>query len=289
MYEIIHKKLLAPSIYSMDIKAPRVAKAAQPGQFVIIIVEKSGERVPLTICESYPEKGTVTIVTQAMGSSTKKLVAKEVGEYIKDFVGPLGKPSAFVNEDIEELKKKKILFAGGGVGTAPIIPQAKWLKERGIAFDIVTGSKNKDFVILEDRFKELAETLFIATDDGSYGFHGMVTNAIEELVVNQGKKYDLCIIIGPMIMMKFTSMTTKKLGIPSIVSLNPIMVDGTGMCGACRVTVGGETKFACVDGPEFDAHQVDFDEALRRQGQYKEEEIQKDHEYCELVGGMING
>lgn len=273
----------------MDIKAPRVAKAAQPGQFVIIIVEQSGERVPLTICDSDPEKGTVTIVTQAMGSSTKKLVAKEVGDHIKDFVGPLGKPSEFVNEDIEELKKKKILLAGGGVGTAPLIPQAKWLKENGIKFDIVTGSKNKDFVILEDQFKELTENLFIATDDGSYGFNGMVTHAIEELVVNQGNKYDLCIIVGPMIMMKFTAMTTKKLNIPSIVSLNPIMVDGTGMCGACRVTVGGETKFACVDGPEFDAHQVDFDEALRRQGQYKEEEIQKDHEYCELVGGMING
>ncbi|MBC8591349.1 sulfide/dihydroorotate dehydrogenase-like FAD/NAD-binding protein [Wansuia hejianensis] len=287
MYKIVDKKLLAPNIYSMDILAPRVAKAALPGQFIIIIVDENGERVPLTICDSNPEKGTVNIVTQAMGSSTKKLVAKEVGDHIKDFVGPLGKPSEFIHEDIEDLKKKKILFAGGGVGVAPIYPQAKWLVERGVEVDIVTGSKNKDLVILEERFAELTENLFIATDDGSYGFHGMVTNAIDELVENQGKKYDLCVIIGPMIMMKFTSMTTKKHGIPSIVSMNPIMVDGTGMCGACRVTVGGETKFACVDGPEFDAHQIDFDEALRRQAQYKEEEIKKDHEYCELTGGMM--
>ena len=286
MYLIIKKELLAPSIYSMDILAPRVAKAALPGQFVIIIVDKNGERIPLTICDSDIEKGTVTIVTQAIGASTKKLVKKEVGEYLKDVVGPLGKPSEFVNEDIEVLKKKKILFAGGGVGVAPIIPQAKWLKERGIDFDILTGSKSKEFVILEDKFSKLTKNLMIATDDGSYGFHGFVNSGIEELVVNQGKKYDLSIIIGPMIMMKFTSLTTKKLGLPSIVSLNPIMVDGTGMCGACRVTVGGETKFACVDGPEFDAHLIDWDEALRRQAQYKEEEIKKDHEYCELVGGM---
>ena len=286
MYLIIKKELLAPSIYSMDILAPRVAKAALPGQFVIIIVDKNGERIPLTICDSDIEKGTVTIVTQAIGASTKKLVKKEVGEYLKDVVGPLGKPSEFVNEDIEVLKKKKILFAGGGVGVAPIIPQAKWLKERGIDFDILTGSKSKEFIILEDKFSKLTKNLMIATDDGSYGFHGFVNSGIEELVVNQGKKYDLSIIICPMIMMKFTSLTTKKLGLPSIVSLNPIMVDGTGMCGACRVTVGGETKFACVDGPEFDAHLIDWDEALRRQAQYKEEEIKKDHEYCELVGGM---
>ncbi|NLY46702.1 MAG: sulfide/dihydroorotate dehydrogenase-like FAD/NAD-binding protein [Tissierella sp.] len=289
MYEIVSKELLAPSIYSMDILAPRVAKSALPGQFVIIIVDEKGERVPLTICDSDVEKGTVTIVTQAMGSSTKKLVAKEVGDSIKDFVGPLGKPSEFVNEDLEELRKKKILFAGGGVGVAPIVPQAKWLAENGVDFDILTGSKNKDFVILEDKFKSITENIFIATDDGSYGFHGFVNSGIEELVVNQGKKYDVVIIIGPMIMMKFTSLTTKKLGLPSIVSLNPIMVDGTGMCGACRVTIDGETKFACVDGPEFDGDLVDWDEALRRQAQYKEEEIQKDHEYCELTGGMIYG
>lgn len=286
MYKIVGKKLLAPDIYSMDILAPRVAKAALPGQFIIIIVEDNGERVPLTICDSDPEKGTVNIVTQAMGSSTKKLVTKEVGDYVKDFVGPLGKPSEFIHEDIEELKKKKILFAGGGVGVAPIYPQAKWLVERGIDVHITTGSKNKDLVILEDKFAELTDNLFIATDDGSYGFHGMVTHAIEELVENQGKEYDLCVIIGPMIMMKFTAMTTKKYKIPTVVSLNPIMVDGTGMCGACRVTIDGETKFACVDGPEFDGHKVDFDEALRRQGQYQVQEKEMDHEYCDLTKEM---
>ena len=288
MYEIVGKELLAPSIYSMEILAPRVAKAALPGQFVIVIVDENGERVPLTICDFDVDKGTVTIVTQAMGSSTKKLVAKEVGESIKDFVGPLGKPSEFVNEDIEELRKKKLLLAGGGVGVAPLVPQAKWLAEHGVDFDILTGSKNKDFVILEDKFRSITENLIIATDDGSYGFHGFVNSGIEDLVVNQGRKYDAVIIIGPMIMMKFTSLTTKKLGLRSIVSLNPIMVDGTGMCGACRVTIDGETKFACVDGPEFDGDLVDWDEALRRQSQYKEEEIQKDHDYCELVGGMTN-
>lgn len=287
MFEIVHKELLAPNIYSMDVLAPRVAKAALPGQFIIIIVEENGERVPLTICDSDAEKGTVTIVTQAMGASTKKLVALEEGDYIQDFVGPLGKPSNFVNEDIEELRKKKVLLAGGGVGVAPIYPQAKWLKERGVDIDIVTGSKNKDLVILEDKLSELTDNLFIATDDGSYGFHGMVTHAIDELVENQGKEYDLCILIGPMIMMKFTAMTTKKHNIPTTVSLNPIMVDGTGMCGACRVTVGGETKFACVDGPEFDGHLVDFDEAMRRQSQYQDVEERKDEKYCKSTGEMI--
>ena len=286
MYEIVGKELLAPEIYSMDIMAPRVAKAALPGQFVIIIVDEDGERVPLTICDSDKEKGTVNVVTQAMGSSTKKFTSKEVGDSISDFVGPLGKPSEFVNQAIDELKDKSILLAGGGVGVAPLIPQAKWLKEHGADVHIVTGSKNKDLVILEDRFRELSDNVFIATDDGSYGFHGMVTHAIEELVENRGMEYDLCVIIGPMIMMKFTAMTTKKYDIPTIVSLNPIMVDGTGMCGACRVTVGGETKFACVDGPEFDGHKVDFDEALRRQAQYKEEEIELDHKHCELTEVM---
>ena len=286
MYEIVGKKLLAPNIYSMDILAPRVAKAALPGQFIIVIVDDEGERVPLTICDSDKEKGTVNIVTQTMGTSTKKLTNKEVGDYINDFVGPLGKPSDFVNEDIEELKKKSILLAGGGVGVAPLLPQAKWLKERGIDVHIVTGSKDKELVILEDEFRAITDNVFIATDDGSYGFHGMVTHAIEELVNNQGNHYDRCIIIGPMIMMKFTAMTTEKLGIPTVVSLNPLMVDGTGMCGACRVTVGGETKFACVDGPEFDGHLVDFDEALRRQTQYKDEEIQMDHKHCELTEVM---
>lgn len=289
MYEILENKYMAPEIHGLWIKAPDIAKAALPGQFVIVIVEDDGERVPLSICDINKEEGSIFLVVQSIGVSSKKLNNKEKGEKLSAVVGPLGKPSAFVNEDIEKLKEKKILLAGGGVGVAPLIPQGRWLKKHGIDFDIVTGSKSKEFVILEDRFKELSDFVFIATDDGSYGFHGMVTDAIEELVENQGRNYDLCIIIGPMIMMKFTSMTTKKLGIPSIVSLNPLMVDGTGMCGACRVTIDGKTKFACVDGPEFDAHKVDFDEALRRQGQYRDSEIKKDHEYCELTGGMKDG
>lgn len=288
MYKILKKENLAPEIYSFYIEAPRIAKSALPGQFVIVIVSEGGERIPLTICDTNTQNGSVQIVVQAIGASTKKLVHKNEGDYIEAIVGPLGLPSKFVNEDLETLRKKHILLAGGGVGTAPLIAQAKWLKEKGVNFDIVTGSKNKDFVILEDEFKDLTDFVFIATDDGSYGFHGMVTHAIEELVNNQGKKYDLCIIVGPMIMMKFTAMTTEKLNIPSIVSLNPLMVDGTGMCGACRVSVGGETKFACVDGPEFDAHLIDFDEAMKRQSQYRDIEITRDHEYCELVGGVIN-
>ncbi len=284
LYKIVEKEVLAPNIYSMQILAPRVAKSAKPGQFVIIISDEKGERVPLTICDYDEEKGTVQIVLQAMGSSTKKIVALEEGDYLKDFVGPLGVPSEFVNEDIEELKKRRMLFVAGGVGAAPVYPQVKWLHERGVEVDVIMGAKNKELVILEDQLKSVAGNLYVATDDGSYGFHGLVTNYIEELVNNQGKEYDICVAIGPMIMMKFVALTTKKLNIPTVVSLNPIMVDGTGMCGACRVTVGNETKFACVDGPEFDGHLVDFDEALKRQGQYKSEEIKKE-QACHIGEG----
>lgn len=275
MYKIVKKEILAPNIFSMDILAPRVAKSAKPGQFVIVIADETGERVPLTICDYDEEEGTVQIVVQAMGSTTKKMAVYEEGEYFQDFVGPLGVPSEYISEDIEELKKKKILFVAGGVGTAPVYPQVKWLHNHGVKADVIMGAKNKDLVILEDKLRSVAGNLYVATDDGSYGFKGMVTNYIEELVSNQGKEYDLCVAIGPMIMMKFVALTTKKLDIPTVVSLNPIMVDGTGMCGACRVTVGDETKFACVDGPEFNGHLVDFDEALRRQGQYKNEEVKK--------------
>jgi ferredoxin/flavodoxin---NADP+ reductase len=281
LYKIVKKEILAPNIFSMDILAPRVAKSAKPGQFVIVIADETGERVPLTICDYDAEEGTVQIVVQAMGSSTKKMAVYEEGEYFQDFVGPLGVPSEYVNEDIEELKKKKILFVAGGVGTAPVYPQVKWLHEHGVEADVIMGAKTKDLVILEDKLKAVSGNLYVATDDGSYGFKGLVTNYIEELVNNQGKEYDLCIAIGPMIMMKFVTLTTKKLDIPTIVSLNPIMVDGTGMCGACRVSVGNETKFACVDGPEFDGHIVDFDEALKRQGQYKQEEVKKS-DACKL-------
>lgn len=274
MYKIVEKKDLAPNIFSMDILAPRVANSAQPGQFVIVIADEEGERVPLTICDYDKERGTVNIVIQAMGSSTKKMALFNEGDYFKDFVGPLGKPSDYVNEDIEEVKKKKVLFVAGGVGAAPVYPQVRWFHENGIDVDVIVGAKTKDLIILEDKIKKVAGNLYIATDDGSYGFNGMVTGLIEDLVVNQGKEYDLVISIGPMIMMKFVCILTKKLGLKTIVSLNPIMVDGTGMCGACRVTVGNETKFACVDGPEFDGHLVDFDEALKRQAQYKTEEVE---------------
>lgn len=265
----------------MDILAPRVAESAQPGQFIIVIVDEEGERIPLTICDYDKEEGTVNIVVQPMGCSTHKLAALKEGDYVKDFVGPLGRPSDFVNEDIEELKKKKILFVAGGVGTAPVYPQARWFHEHGIDVDVIVGAKTKDLIILKDKIEAVAGNLYIATDDGSYGFNGMVTGMIEELVVNQGKHYDLVISIGPMIMMKFVCLLTEKLGIKTIVSLNPIMVDATGMCGACRVSIGDETKFACVDGPEFDGHLVDFNEALRRQTQYKPEEIRSKEEYEE--------
>ena len=287
MYKIVEKEVLAPNIFSMDILAPRVAKSAQPGQFVIVIANETGERLPLTICDYDAEKGTVQIVVQTMGSSTKKLDMLEKGDSVQEFVGPLGVPSAYVNEDLDELRKKKILFVAGGVGTAPVYPQVKWLHERGVKVDVIMGAKNKDLVILEDKLASVAENLYVATDDGSYGFKGLVTNYIEELVNNQGKEYDLCIAIGPMIMMKFVALTTKNLDIPTVVSLNPIMVDGTGMCGACRVTVGDETKFACVDGPEFDGHIVDFDEAMKRQGQYKTEEIKKDEANTCKIGEEI--
>lgn len=285
LHKIVNKETLAPDVYSLDILAPRVAKAALPGQFIIVIVDEDGERIPLTICDVDKENGTVNIVIQIAGISTRKLADKEIGDTISDFAGPLGKPSAFVYEDKETLRKQKILLAGGGIGVAPLFPQAKWLKEVGADVHVILAFRNKQMVILEDEFKKITDNVFISTDDGSYGFHGIVTHAIEELV-DRGNVYDRCIAIGPMVMMKFTSILTKTLNIPTIVSLNPIMIDGTGMCGACRVTVDGKTKFACVDGPEFDGHLVDFDEALRRQTQYKDEEMEKNHSHCELMGGI---
>lgn len=284
MYKILEKRLLAPNIFEMDVEAPLIANSAQPGQFIIVINDEKGERVPLTICDYDKSRGTIQIVVQASGSSTKRMMAKEVGDSFLDVVGPLGRPSDFVEEDIEELKKKRFLFVAGGVGTAPVYPQVKWLKEHGIGVDVILGAKNKDLVILEDKLGSVAETLYVCTDDGSYGFKGMVTAYIDELVGNQGKKYDCCVSIGPMIMMKFVCMTTKKYNLKTIVSMNPIMVDGTGMCGACRISVDGETKFACVDGPEFDGHLVDWDLAMKRASQYKAEE-QKSNEECK-VGGV---
>ena len=272
MYKIIKAEKLNEIVYLMVVEAPMVAKHCQPGQFIIVKEDDAGERIPLTICDYDREAGTVTIVFQPIGASTEKFAKLQAGDSFEDFVGPLGCPSEFVNEDPEELKKEKILFVAGGVGTAPVYPQVKWLHERGIEADVIVGSKTKDMLILEKELASVAGNLYVTTDDGSYGRSGMVTAVIEDLVQNEGKQYDVCVAIGPMIMMKFVCLLTKKLDLPTIVSMNPIMVDGTGMCGACRLQVGDEIKFACVDGPEFDGHLVDFDQAMKRSQMYKTEE-----------------
>ena len=271
MYKIVKAQNLAEKIYLMDVEAPRVAKHCEPGQFVIVKMDEKGERVPLTICDYDREAGTITIVFQALGASTQKLALLGEGDYFRDFVGPLGCPSEFVKENIDELKNKKILFVGGGVGAAPVYPQVKWMHEHGVDVDVIIGAKTKDMLILEKEMEAVAGNYYPCTDDGSYGHAGMVTTKIEKLV-KEGNKYDVCIAIGPMIMVKFVCLLTKKLEIPTIVSMNPIMVDGTGMCGACRLQVGNEIKFACVDGPEFDGHLVDFDQAMKRQQMYKSKE-----------------
>lgn len=268
MYEILKYEILTDNIFLMDVKAERIAKSCLPGQFVIVRSDADGERIPLTICDYSREEGTVTIVFQIVGAGTQRLSELKAGDYLQDIVGPLGRPSELTELPKDELAKKKILFVAGGVGTAPVYPQVKWLRENGVEADVIVGAKTKSLIILEDMMKDVAGNLYITTDDGSYGASGMVTSMIEKLV-NDGNKYDVCVAIGPMIMMKFVCKLTKELDIPTIVSLNPIMVDGTGMCGACRVTVGGEVKFACVDGPEFDGHKVDFDQAMKRQQIYK--------------------
>ena len=271
MYKIVDAKELTTNIYLFEVEAKRVAKSCLPGQFVIVRTNEDSERIPLTISDYNREKGTITIVVQTIGAGTTMMKSLKTGDFFHDFVGPLGKPSEFCSESIDELKKKSIIFVAGGLGTAPVYPQVKWLHEHGITADVILGSKTKDMVILE---KELASVsnLYVTTDDGSYGRSGMVTKTLEDLVTNEGKHYDVCVAIGPMIMMKFVCLLTKKLGIHTIVSMNPIMVDGTGMCGACRLQVGDEIKFACVDGPEFDGHLVDFDQAMKRSQMYKTEE-----------------
>ena len=271
MYKIQKAEKLNENIYLMVVEAPRVARHCEPGQFVIVKIDETGERIPLTICDYDREAGTITIVFQPVGASTRKFAELKEGDAFRDFTGPLGCPSEFVKEDIESLKKKKILFVGGGVGAAPVYPQVKWLKEHGIDADVIIGSKNKDLLILEDEMRAVSGNYYPCTDDGSYGHAGMVTTMVEELV-EHGNHYDVCIAIGPMIMMKFVCLLTKKLAIPTVVSMNPIMVDGTGMCGAYRLLVGDEVKFACVDGPEFDGHLVDFDNAMKRQQMYKTQE-----------------
>ena len=268
MYQIMKAEKLADRIFLMDVYAPRVAQHCQPGQFVIVKMDEKGERIPLTICDYDREAGTITIVGQDVGSSTTRMGTLKKGDYFRDFTGPLGCESEFVHEDVETLKKKKMLFVAGGLGAAPVYPQVKWLHERGVDVDVIVGSKTKDMLILEDEMKAVAGNYYPCTDDGTYGHAGMVTTMVEELV-NNGNKYDVCIAIGPMIMMKFVCLLTKKLEIPTIVSMNPIMVDGTGMCGACRLQVGDEIKFACVDGPEFDGHLVDFDQAMKRSQMYR--------------------
>ncbi len=275
MYEIIEKKQLSDAIVMMEVKAERVAKSCLPGQFVIVKTDERGERIPLTICDYSREKGTVTIVFQIVGASTMRMAALEKGAFFRDFVGPLGKYCEWMDEPLSELKNKKVLFVAGGVGTAPVYPQVKWLREKGIEADCIIGARNKSLVILEEEMRRVAGNLYITTDDGSYGMKGNVNDCIKKLVSEEQKNYDMVVAIGPLIMMKFVSLLTKELGIPTIVSLNPIMVDGTGMCGACRVSVGGEVKFACVDGPEFDGHLVDFDQAMKRQQMYKTEEGRK--------------
>ncbi len=272
MYKILKAEELTTNIYRMDVLAPRVARSCQPGQFVIVRMDEEGERIPLTICDYNREEGTVTIVLQVVGAATEMMKQLKTGDSFHDFVGPLGCASELVGEETDDLKQKKILFVAGGLGTAPVYPQVKWLHERGIDADVIVGAKTKDLLIMEEEMKAVAGNLYITTDDGSYGRSGMVTKVIEDLIETEGKKYDVCVAIGPMIMMKFVCLTTKKYDLPTIVSMNPIMVDGTGMCGACRLTVDGVVKFACVDGPEFDGHKVDFDQAMKRQQMYKTKE-----------------
>ena len=271
MYKILKAEKLAENIYEWVVKAPRVASNCEPGQFVIVRAFEDSERIPLTICDYDRENETITIVVQVIGEGTYKMTTLKAGDSFHDFVGPLGKPSEFVEEDPESLKGKKFLFVAGGLGTAPVYPQVKWMHENGIDVDVVVGAKTKDLVIMEEEMKAVAGNLYITTDDGSYGRSGMVTKVVEDLYA-EGKTYDVCVTIGPMIMMKFVCLLTKKLGLHTIVSMNPIMVDGTGMCGACRLQVGDEIKFACVDGPEFDGHLVDFDQAMKRQQMYKTKE-----------------
>lgn len=263
MFKIIEKNVLNGSVTQLKIEAPFIAKKVKAGQFVIVRIDENGERIPLTVSDFDRENGTVTIVVQAIGFTTKKLVSLNAGDYIKDVVGPLGCPTEFG-------APKKAIIIGGGVGCAIAYPQAKALHNMGVHTEMIAGFRSKDIVILEDEMKSVCDKLYITTDDGSYGEKGFVTDVLKRLL--ETKEYDLVIAIGPVVMMKFVSLTTKPYGVKTIVSLNPIMIDGTGMCGGCRVSVGGETKFACVDGPDFDGHLVDFDELIRRNGFYKEEE-----------------
>jgi len=275
VYKILEKRVIGPDIYEIKILAPLVAKSAKPGQFCIIKLDAKGERIPLTICDYDVSTGSVTLVVQAMGESTKKMVAYTVGEYYSDFVAPLGHASEFIHLPLEELKRKKFLFIAGGVGVAPVYPQVKWLHEHGVHTDVIIGGRTSEHLIYIEELSKIA-TLHIATNDGSSGKMGLVTDVLDDLMAS-GRTFDEVITIGPLIMMKFAALKTKEYNLKTIASLNTLMVDGTGMCGACRATVDGKTKFACVDGPEFDAHLIDFDEALNRQGMYKNIDKRKEH------------
>ena len=274
MYKILRKQCLNPTVTRMDVEAPLIAKKAEPGQFIILRVDADGERIPLTIADYDREAGWVSIIFQIVGATTEKLNHLEEGDFIHDFVGPLGKPT-------ETDGLKKVAVVGGGVGCAIAYPVAKKMHEKGINVTSIVGFRNKDLVILEDEFKACSDKFVMMTDDGSYGTKGLVTNALEDLILG-GEKYDEVIAIGPVIMMKFVCKTTEKYGVKTVISMTPIMVDGTGMCGGCRLTVGGETKFACVDGPDFDGHLVDFDEAMARGSMYKPFERKRHEETCNL-------
>ena len=266
MFEIVDKKQLNTGVTSITLNAPLIAKKVKPGQFVIVRIDEKGERIPLTVSDFNALKGTLTLVVQAIGFTTKKLTALNIGDGVLDLVGPLGLPTDFGNPE-------KAIVIGGGVGCAIAYPQAKYLHSIGVDVTVIAGFRSKDIVILEDEMKAVSNALFVTTDDGSYGRKGLVTEVLSELLSKD--KYDLVIAIGPVPMMKYVSLTTKPFGVKTIVSLNPIMIDGTGMCGGCRVSVGGETKFACVDGPDFDGHLVDFDELMRRNSFYRQEEAHK--------------
>ena len=274
MYRIVKKRVLNPTVTMMEIEAPAVARKAEPGQFIILRVDENGERIPLTIAAYDREAGTVSIIFQIVGATTEKLNHKEEGEYLQDFVGPLGRAT-----ETEGLKR--VAVVGGGVGTAIAYPVAKKLHDEGCHVDLIVGFRNKDLIILKEEFEAASTNLIIGTDDGSYGKKALVTDLLKEQI-EAGAKYDRVIAIGPVIMMKFVCQLTKEYNIPTVVSMNPIMIDGTGMCGGCRLTVGGETKFACVDGPEFDGHLVDFDEAMSRGAMYKDFERHAYEETCNL-------
>ncbi len=274
MYRIVTRKELNPSVTLLEIEAPMIAKKAEPGQFIILRVDENGERIPLTIAGYDRQKGTVMIIFQIVGATTEKLNHKKQGEFLQDFVGPLGKPT-------ETDGLKKVAVVGGGVGCAIAWPVAKKLHDEGVEVHSVIGFRTKDIVILEDEFRACSDVLKVCTDDGSYGEKALVTQALEELI-QAGNEYDEVITIGPIVMMKFVTGVTKKYNVKTIVSMSPIMIDGTGMCGGCRLTVGGETKFACVDGPDFDGFQVDFDEAIKRGTMYKTFETQRRDEACNL-------